>query len=300
VKLIIYLASYDPSARTNHNTLVEERQWTLGNSNVKLQVIEINNEHIIKIANPSVPNVFEDPSLSANQELRVELVAHGDGSRWIKCMPYDQWDDRPGASNTYKDINAGELRDFFRTHASEEGRYKFNELTLFCCSGYKFGKELALLMPEIKITCFKEYIKILGADGMAYPYTAVKEGNNTLIKPIDKNGVIITTPEQKHYSAAQWVLEGNKEKIIYACADAIPGQIAVSSNTPDPRPVVVRGNVYHLPQVELGSLQEKKDASTNSTLGTLNTQQHSDSNSNSGSEITESENHSQPRISRMR
>jgi hypothetical protein len=112
------------------------------------------------------------------------LIAHGEGGYRLKS--YKSEDDynnkRPPV-----DITTDMLKLYFDSIALDrngsEIQYKFNAITLFCCEGYRFGKALSLLMPNVEITCFNEDIIINNMGHATYPFK-----KSDRIFAIDKNG----------------------------------------------------------------------------------------------------------------
>jgi hypothetical protein len=225
MKLIIYLASHDPSAQNNYKRLAEHHLGEYGD--VTLRQLEVDNG-VVRNARPRDGNIFDSIPLASRNEVTVEFLSHGTGSPWLSSMPKGDWDDSVGAINVYRDITPTALFNYFRANAydTQNGTYKFSELILYACAGYKFAKELALLMPDINITCFKEYIIINQNDAKAYPYTVMKDANNrNQILPIDKDGNPILNQNEiatKHHPAPLRMLKGETENVKYDSPDATP------------------------------------------------------------------------------
>jgi hypothetical protein len=149
------------------------------------QLLNIKNGRVA-IAENDEPNIFANIAIAQRNEVSVELIAHGRGDGKVRGFSFDDvWSTDINSPNIIPEISPAKLKDFFKDYAFTNGQYKFSDLTLFCCNSYEFGRELATLMPEIKITCFKEYIRI-DKDGKAYPYSI----DSNTPKPIDRNGIL--------------------------------------------------------------------------------------------------------------
>jgi hypothetical protein len=217
MRLIIYLASNDPVASINNDTLTIARSQSgiYSRRNLQFSRLTVEDNHLRNLAS-NEPSILNGVIGTQRNNTQIELIAHGEGGYRLKCIspvkPY------------IRDITASMLKEFFDEHAFDpiSAQYKFNALTIFCCESYRFGRELSQLMPDIVITCFNEDIRIDG-NGQAYPY----KKENDVVFAIDKNGNPVEDHLEGHFRCPLHIFHGSTqlEKTVFDCRDAVPDHI---------------------------------------------------------------------------
>jgi hypothetical protein len=226
MKLIIYLASNDPIAIRNRSTLRYSRalSGTWSRQNLQSTDIRVDNNSSLIHDDLTSLNFFNGISAAQRNKVQVELIAHVEGGYRLKSyMSEDDYNNkRPPI-----DITTDMLKLYFDSIALERNEseilYKFNAIPLFCCEGYRFGKALSLLMPNVEITCFNEDIII---DNMAHAYPYKKSDR---IFAIDKNGREVSDHSSEHFRCPLhiFIYDGTRqlEKTIFDSVYALPDQL---------------------------------------------------------------------------
>jgi hypothetical protein len=259
VKLIIYLSSHDPNAEVNYDRLRERRRDDAEPTplNVRTQLVEKKADNLPLTLCQDEVNKFTRISFPTALKVKVEFIAHGVGSpSAIKCMPQGEWIPNNPEGNQYRDIKPIDLKNYFDRYARfSDGSYKFDELTLFVCNGHPFAKALRELMPEIKINCFKEYIKIRFEDGKAYPYDVAGDIGRRIIKPANKEGSPLEdalefkqsdNSSNSHYPSPTHTFFRGIEEAFYESVNLLPTQLKASLAVPADYlgPIYVRENRF--------------------------------------------------------
>jgi hypothetical protein len=245
LKLIIYLASHDPNAQLNFNRLtIERRDEAEPNPlNVRTQLVEKKENNLPLDLCEDEVNKFDRITTPTSVKVKVEFIAHGVGSPVeIKTMPQGKWKHNNPEGNIYRDIKPIDLKNYFDRYASfSDGSYKFDELTLFVCNGHPFAKTLNELMPQIKINCFKEYIKIQLKDGKAYPYNIAGNPGSRIVKPANKEGDPLDDsfefkhsidPLNSHFPSPIHTFFSGAEEAFYPSVDMMSSKLKTSLNVP--------------------------------------------------------------------
>jgi hypothetical protein len=193
--VVVCLASHDPEAVANYKSLMRSKpSGSLGDLK-KLYIHVVRGSLVPVKANE---NPLEELPLNEKSTNSVEFIAHGHPILDNELLsrqngPYD-----PNDSNPLAHIKPETIYEFFKQHATENKHYKFTHLILYCCNSLEFGTSLHRLMPEINLTCYKDYISI-HADGIPYPYKPEKPPLEH--KPLDEFGNVITEDAAGNKSA---------------------------------------------------------------------------------------------------
>ena len=230
MRLIIYLASADPTAQHNRKVLLDSRSLSgnWGSRNLKAANLGVDDtSHQLNDMSQIAPTFFNALTGDNRNEVQIELVAHGEGGYRLKSFIREE-----DYANRVPpvDITVNMLKQYFDRCAFDPaiGQYKFNALTLYCCEGYLFAKDLSQSMPDVTITCFNEDIKV-HPSAQAYPYK--KEG--TAILALDKNGNITEEHSINHHRCPLHVFHAKQqlEKTVFASIDAVPDRFQNLPNT---------------------------------------------------------------------
>jgi hypothetical protein len=293
MKIIIYLASQDHAAESNYYDLIAARTKPSQKNDVSFSVIEVRQE--ILAPSPGFPDLFKGVS-TTERNVVVEFVAHGDPNYSFDIMSYkpnrykkqNNLIEVPDPSkekldHPFDSITTDMLVRFFKDYGfdAQNDRYKFDRLTLYCCTSDKFALELSSKMPFILITAYQEpifiddvgnarYIEGLAANGTP---TADQIKNARLSVPQKfHKGMNITNdpefkfegqPEKKSIAKKDSFSFGDFNSLLGSTASSSSQSQAIPSTTPTPISSGVSASNIH--QAPATNLPLKKISTTQAT-----------------------------------